>query len=144
VTCSFLSSNIFWPLNQVGFKKFEGLFTKWTQWDTMVSPLIYFVGIFHYFAQRIFLKEYSVTNSMFFPEKKHSPENQKKFSKVVTIVYSMKVCLRFSTFIFWISPNLSKYIYGWSSLKQHHKIEKKTHTYNWVALLQRLFIQTKT
>jgi hypothetical protein len=26
------------------------------------------------------------------------------------------------TVIFWISPNLAKYIYGWLPLKQHDKI----------------------
>jgi hypothetical protein len=34
-----------------------------------------------------------------------------------------------STFMLWISPNLAKYSYGWSSLEQHHKyfyILKKT------------------
>ncbi len=67
--CSFLWSNLFWPLKQVGFKKFEGLFTKWTLWDTMVAPLIYFVGIFCYFSKSIFKILYFVTNSMFFPKK---------------------------------------------------------------------------
>ncbi len=125
-----MSSTCFWPLKQVGFKKFEGLFTKWTLRDTMVAPMIYFVGIFCYFTKRIFLTEYFVKNSMFFSQKQHSPKkkNQKKLPKVVTIVYNMKVCLRFSTFIFWISPNLSKHIYGWSSLKQHHKTHTHTHT----------------
>jgi hypothetical protein len=33
-------------------------------------------------------------------------------------------CLRFSTFIFWMLPNLAKDTYGWSSLEQHYKIEK--------------------
>jgi len=32
--------------------------------------------------------------------------------------------LRFSTFIFWILPNLAKDTYGRSSLEQHYKIEK--------------------
>jgi hypothetical protein len=35
-------------------------------------------------------------------------------------------CLRFSTFIFWTSPNLTNCSYGWFPPEQHHKIEKKT------------------
>jgi hypothetical protein len=35
---------------------------------------------------------------------------------------------RFSNFIFWISPNLVKYSYGWSPLEQHHKIQMKKKT----------------
>jgi len=34
--------------------------------------------------------------------------------------------------MFWISPNLAKYFYGWLSLEQHHtihKILKKMHTH---------------
>jgi hypothetical protein len=45
--------------------------------------------------------------------------------KIITIAYNMKGCLRFSTFIFWISPNLSKYTYGLSPLEQHQKFERK-------------------
>jgi hypothetical protein len=37
----------------------------------------------------------------------------------------MKRSLRFSTFLFLISPNLAKYTYGWLPLEQHLKIEKK-------------------
>ncbi len=43
----------------------------------------------------------------------------------------MEGCLRFDAFIFQTLPNLAIYIYiyGLSSLEQHHKIEKKnTHT----------------
>ncbi len=36
-----------------------------------------------------------------------------------------KGCLRFSTFMFLISPNLAKYTYGRSALEQYHKIEKR-------------------
>ncbi len=47
-----------------------------------------------------------------------------KFSlKITTITYNVKRCLKESSCIFWISPNLVKYIYGW--LPQHHKIENK-------------------
>jgi len=45
--------------------------------------------------------------------------------KIVTIAYNMKGCLRFSTFMFWIVPDLVKYTYGWSSLEQYLKIGKK-------------------
>jgi hypothetical protein len=41
----------------------------------------------------------------------------------------MKGCLRFFIFIFWVLPNLVKYTYGWSPLKQHHKIEKHWELY---------------
>lgn len=46
---------------------------------------------------------------------------------IVTIAYNMKGCLRFFflKFIFWILSNMAKYIYGWLSLEQHHKMEKK-------------------
>jgi hypothetical protein len=46
--------------------------------------------------------------------------------KIITIAYNMKGCLRFSTFIFWSSPKLTKCSYGWFPPEQHHKIEKKT------------------
>jgi len=45
--------------------------------------------------------------------------------KIVTIAYNMKGCLRFSTFILWIVPNLVKYTCGWLSLEQYWKIGKK-------------------
>jgi hypothetical protein len=35
-----------------------------------------------------------------------------KGKKIATIAYNMKGYLRFSTFIFWISPNLAMYTYG--------------------------------
>jgi hypothetical protein len=49
------------------------------------------------------------------------PIYKKKFTKrlnfllpqIVTMAYNMKGCLRFSTFIFWISSNLAKYTYKW-------------------------------
>jgi hypothetical protein len=37
----------------------------------------------------------------------------------------MNMCLRFFTFTFLILPNLAKYMYRWSPLEQHHKIEKR-------------------
>ncbi len=47
-----------------------------------------------------------------------------KFSlKNLTITYNVKRCLGKFFCIFWISPNLVKYIYRW--LPQHHKIENK-------------------
>jgi hypothetical protein len=42
-----------------------------------------------------------------------------------TIASNMKRCLRFSTFISLIMPNLAKYSIGLSSLEQHHEIEKR-------------------
>jgi hypothetical protein len=52
-------------------------------------------------------------------------KGSKSPQKIAIIAYIMKGCLRFYTCIFWTLPNLSKYIYGLSSLEQHHKIEKK-------------------
>ncbi len=37
----------------------------------------------------------------------------------------MKRCLRFSSLIFLISPNLAKHAYGWLPLEQNHKVEKE-------------------
>ncbi len=54
--------------------------------------------------------------------------------------YDMKGCLRFYSFIFWISSNSAKYTYGLSPLEQQRKIEKNnidahahthTHTHIW-------------
>jgi hypothetical protein len=50
----------------------------------------------------------------------------------------MKGCLRFPTFIFWISPNLVKYAYEWSPLDKHPKIgggPKKKHLATTLNLL---------
>jgi hypothetical protein len=47
----------------------------------MAAPLIYFVGIFRYFAKRFFKKEYSVTKSMFFPKKKTFTKKPKEIAK---------------------------------------------------------------
>jgi len=54
---------------------------------------------------------------------------KKLHKKIAIIARTMEGCLRFDIFIFQTLPNLAKYIYGLSSLEQHHKIEKKnTHT----------------
>jgi hypothetical protein len=45
-------------------------------------------------------------------------------SNFSTFEYNLKGGLRFSTFIFWVSPKLAKHIYGWLLVEQHHKIEK--------------------
>ncbi len=57
-----------------------------------------------------------------------SIDPKKIIKRIATIAYDVKGCLRFSTFIFWILPNLITYTYGWLPLEQHHKIEgnKKT------------------
>jgi hypothetical protein len=61
-----------------------------------------------------------ITNFMFFKK----TQLKKRFSlKIITITYNVERCLREFFCIFWISPNLVKYIYGW--LSQHHKIENK-------------------
>jgi hypothetical protein len=55
----------------------------------------------------------------------------RKTSKITTIAHNMEGCLRFSTFIFGISPNLVKYIL----MNDHHlrditKLKSKhTHTH---------------
>jgi hypothetical protein len=47
-----------------------------------------------------------------------------KLEKILTLAHNTKGCLKFSDFIFWISSNVAKYIYGWSQLEPNHKIEK--------------------
>jgi hypothetical protein len=44
---------------------------------------------------------------------RHCAKNISKSLKIARIAYNMKGFLRFSIFIFWISPNLTKYTYGW-------------------------------
>jgi hypothetical protein len=48
-------------------------------------------------------------------------------TKIATVTCNIIECLRFLPFIFLISRYLAKYIYGWSPLQQHHKIEEKNH-----------------
>jgi hypothetical protein len=67
--------------------------------------------------KRIFCCKFLV----FFKEKKG--QRMKEIRKLAKISYNIKAWLRFSTFIFWISPNLAKYIYGWLPIEQYHKIE---------------------
>jgi hypothetical protein len=47
--------------------------------------------------------------------------------KIATVTCNIIDCLRFSPFIFLILWYLAKYIYGWSPLQHHHKIEGKNH-----------------
>jgi hypothetical protein len=64
----------------------------------------------------------------------HCQKNETFALKIASIAYNIKGCLRFYTFIFWISPNLAKYTYGWLSLEQQHKIggkKKKTKPNHW-------------
>ncbi len=57
--------------------------------------------------------------------KKKIAKKEFLFKTCDTIAYNMKRCLRFSIFIYWVSPNLANCTYGWSSLKQYHTIVKK-------------------
>jgi len=61
---------------------------------------------------------------LFFFWKTNCQKNETFAFKISSIAYNTKGCLRFFSFIFWISPNLAKYTYGWLSLEQHHKIGK--------------------
>jgi hypothetical protein len=60
---------------------------------------------FHHFVKYILRK--TVLLKIPFKNKK-IPENNQKATKIVTIAYSMKGCLRFLTFIFRILPNMAK------------------------------------
>jgi hypothetical protein len=64
---------------------------------------------------KMFSKKNSVTNSLiiFLEKIRH-----------YCLQYDMKGCLRFYSFIFWISSNSAKYTYGLSPLEQQRKIEK--------------------
>ncbi len=48
---------------------------------------------------------------------------KKKSQEIATIAYNMKGCLRYSIFIFWISPNIPKYTYGQLPFEQHYRIK---------------------
>jgi hypothetical protein len=88
---------------------------RWFFCDELFSIL------WKYFEKRIFWSQVA-----YYLQKKKFNKNEFLFlisSKIPVITYNMKGCLRFSIFIFWILPNLSKYTYGWSSLDEHHKIE---------------------
>jgi hypothetical protein len=58
---------------------------------------------------------------------KKIPWNQFFFnsSKIITITYNMKGCLRFYTFIFGTLPNLENNTCGLSPLEQHHFCDGK-------------------
>jgi len=90
----------------------------------------------NYFGRKIlFSQKYYSSKAVFLGEKSCLI----KKNKITIIAYIMKACLKFPTFIFWISSNLAKYTYEWSpSLEQHHKIgtpkkilkKKTTHSWN--------------
>jgi len=67
------------------------------------------------FEKRIFCHKFLIFKKLIFLIKKNH-HNCLQYEKV----------LKISTFIFWILPNLTKYIYGWLSIEQHHKIRGKT------------------
>jgi hypothetical protein len=64
--------------------------------------------------------------------------------KIAIIAYNMKGCLRFYTFIFWISPNLAKYTFGIFTFEQHCKIEKKKRKKNFnVTWVMKVFFSIR-
>jgi coproporphyrinogen III oxidase len=44
------------------------------------------------------------------------------YKKITTIAYNMKGCLKFSAFLLWILPKLTKYTYKWQPLEQKKKM----------------------
>jgi hypothetical protein len=88
---------------------------------------ILFVAKFLHFVKKNKILRILSNKFLFFKKKKKKKgvRKKKKSKKFVTIVYNIKGCLRFSTFMFLISPNLAKYTYGRSALEQYHKIEKR-------------------
>ncbi len=75
------------------------------------------VVIFLWWIFAIFRKIFSKNNIMlqtpFFFKKKNLRKPIKLFlPKIIKVAYKMKWCFKFYIFIFWILPNLAKYIYG--------------------------------
>jgi hypothetical protein len=96
--------------------------TQTTSWSHVI-----FDPTCRFFWWLFFWKRKILSQILFLFEKK-SPKNENfitNLSNFNTFDYNMKEGLRFSTFIFWISPKLAKHTYGWLPLEQHHKIEKK-------------------
>jgi len=91
--------------------------------SVMLEPMIFLWQVFSILQKKYFKKQYYVINFTFKKIVK-KPKKSIFFSKLTTIACNMKGCLRFYTFMFWILPNLAKYIHGLSPLEQHHKIEK--------------------
>jgi hypothetical protein len=86
------------------------------EFDYIPSPLFWLVDIPSWLTYSSAIGESS--------SPKKNKKKKKKILKSLAITSIMKDCLRVSTFIFWISPNLARHnTYGWSPLEQHHKIE---------------------
>jgi hypothetical protein len=87
------------------------------------------VANFGHFAKNTWEREYSIANSQFLKQKIFAKTEifTLKSQNFATVAYHMKKeCLRFSIFIFLISPNLAKCVsFCISRLEQHHKIENK-------------------
>ncbi len=92
--------------------------------EPMVAIKFFWWLIFFIFVKTILIKEYSVKK---FPVLKRNKFAIIKhfISRIATIPYNTKGCLRISIFIFWILPNLAKYAYGSLQVEQHHKMELK-------------------
>lgn len=78
----------------------------------------FFCGKFSPFLWKIFWQKKFLFENPFVEE---------NLPKIATVTCNIIDCLRFSPFIFLILWYLAKYIYGWSPLQQHHKIEGKNH-----------------
>ncbi len=91
---------------------------------------IYFRGEFWSFCEKILGNGNILLQILSFLNRKYSPKTDiftLKSPNFATVAYHMKKgCLRFSIFIFLISPNLAKCVFfRISRLEQHHKIENK-------------------
>jgi len=78
----------------------------------LVGGSDFFVVNFCHFSKDIFKKQYYVANSLFFKKKNLRKPIKLFLPKIIKVAYKMKWCFKFYIFIFWILPNLAKYIYG--------------------------------
>jgi hypothetical protein len=86
----------------------------------------FFCGRFFPFCENYFVKnifDHKFIN-VFEKNCQKTTKNLKKSTKITTIAYNLKVCLRFYIFIFWISPSLAKHSYELSPLEHHHNLKK--------------------
>jgi hypothetical protein len=91
------------PQKRKIFQKFVKICHNYVQHERVLK--VFLLSYFEYCKN---LAKYSYNN--------RSTKKRKKFSKnlpkFITTPYNMKGCLKFSTFIFWISLTLAKYLYG--------------------------------
>lgn len=90
---------------------------------SLPSVFFFFFDEFSPFFKKNFYKRIFCHKFPFWRQKKLSKKYflLKISPQITTIASNMKECLRFSNFIFCISPNFPKYDYGWSPLEHHHK-----------------------